>query len=93
MQPWYEISEARHLISSCAARLPKIERHVQHYALTIIAAYVNATMSEYERAGDMILDGIEMCRKEMAEEDAAGWREAFASDGRAYRAMQAGVGA
>jgi hypothetical protein len=34
MQPWYEISEARHLISSCAARLPKKERHVQHYPLT-----------------------------------------------------------
>lgn len=34
MIPWFEISEARQLISSCAASLPKIERHVEQYYMT-----------------------------------------------------------
>jgi hypothetical protein len=60
-------------------------------ALTQISLYVTHALSELQ-GSDMIHDGIEVCLKEMAEEDAASWSDTFASDAAAYRAMQVGTG-
>lgn len=59
-------------------------------ALTQISLYVSHELSNMSGC-DVILDGIDACLAEIAEEDA---RECwgFESDVRAYRAMQAGVG-
>lgn len=60
-------------------------------ALTIIAQYANDELSEMI-GGDLIFQGVQSCLEEIAAEDQRDcW--GFESDVRAYRAMQAGVGA